>query len=78
MLIRVREVIEWSGCLLCSKVGRVRPGSIVIGIAVCLSDRQYTAHVRLHFVTNLGVAGGLILLQNFGAGRCVHLCCWAS
>ncbi|BDA42266.1 probable surfeit locus protein 4 homolog at C-terminar half [Coccomyxa sp. Obi] len=30
---------------------------------------QYTAHVRLHFVTNLGVAGGLILLQNFGAGR---------
>ena len=34
-----------------------------------MSDRQYTAHVRLHFVTNLGVAGGLILLQNFGAGR---------
>ena len=30
--------------------------------------RQYKAHVRLHFVTNLGVAGGLILLQSFGAG----------
>jgi hypothetical protein len=35
--------------------------------------RQYTAHVRLHFVTNLGVAGGLILLQNFGAGRSVQV-----
>ena len=34
-----------------------------------VSGRQYSAHVRLHFVTNLGVAGGLILLQNFGAGR---------
>ncbi|CAK0770665.1 hypothetical protein CVIRNUC_003790 [Coccomyxa viridis] len=30
---------------------------------------QYKSHVRLHFVTNLGVAGGLVLLQSFGAGR---------
>ena len=29
----------------------------------------YAAHVRLHFVTNLGVAGGLLLLASFGAGR---------
>ena len=34
-----------------------------------LSCRQYKSHVRLHFVTNLGVAGGLVLLQSFGAGR---------
>ena len=30
---------------------------------------SYAAHVRLHFVTNLGVAGGLLLLASFGAGR---------
>ncbi|KAI3426484.1 hypothetical protein D9Q98_008850 [Chlorella vulgaris] len=29
----------------------------------------YAAHVRLHFVTNLSVAGGLLLLGSFGAGR---------
>ena len=31
--------------------------------------RHYHAHVRSHFMTNMGVAGGLILLQSFGAGR---------
>ncbi len=31
--------------------------------------RHYAAHVRLHFVTNLAVCGGLLLLQGFGAGR---------
>mmetsp|Transcript_14227 Transcript_14227/g.42975 ORF Transcript_14227/g.42975 Transcript_14227/m.42975 type:complete len:384 (-) Transcript_14227:2002-3153(-) len=30
---------------------------------------QYAAHVRSHFFTNLGVAGGLLLLQTFGPGR---------
>lgn len=30
--------------------------------------RQYRSHVRSHFFTNLGVAGGLLLLQTFGAG----------
>lgn len=30
---------------------------------------QYAAHVRSHFFTNLGVAGGLLLLQHFGPGR---------
>lgn len=30
---------------------------------------SYAAHVRLHFATNLGVAGGLLLLASFGAGR---------
>eukprot|EP00191_Tetraselmis_sp_GSL018_P004552 CAMPEP_0177596572 /NCGR_PEP_ID=MMETSP0419_2-20121207/11176_1 /TAXON_ID=582737 /ORGANISM="Tetraselmis sp., Strain GSL018" /LENGTH=304 /DNA_ID=CAMNT_0019088537 /DNA_START=1064 /DNA_END=1976 /DNA_ORIENTATION=- len=30
---------------------------------------HYAAHVRSHFVTNLSVAGGLILLQGLGAGR---------
>ncbi|KAL4436580.1 hypothetical protein ABPG75_003719 [Micractinium tetrahymenae] len=29
----------------------------------------YAGHVRLHFATNLGVAGGLLLLASFGAGR---------
>ena len=29
--------------------------------------RHYHAHVRSHFMTNMGVAGGLILLQSFGA-----------
>lgn len=29
----------------------------------------YASHVRLHFVVNLGVAGGLLLLASFGAGR---------
>lgn len=27
------------------------------------------AHVRSHFFTNVGVAGGLLLLQSFGPGR---------
>lgn len=31
--------------------------------------RHYAAHVRSHFVTNLAVSGGLLLLQGFGAGR---------
>ncbi|PRW45162.1 hypothetical protein C2E21_6125 [Chlorella sorokiniana] len=31
--------------------------------------RSYAAHVRLHFMTNLGVAGGLLLLSAMGAGR---------
>jgi|EP01047_Picozoa_sp_COSAG01_P047265 uncharacterized membrane protein YphA (DoxX/SURF4 family) len=26
-------------------------------------------HAREHFVVNVSVAGGLILLRNFGAGR---------
>lgn len=30
---------------------------------------HYRSHVRLHFVTNLAVSGGLIMLQSFGAGR---------
>ncbi|PSC68068.1 family transcriptional regulator [Micractinium conductrix] len=30
---------------------------------------SYSVHVRLHFATNLGVAGGLLLLASFGAGR---------
>ncbi|KAL0026058.1 hypothetical protein WJX79_006016 [Trebouxia sp. C0005] len=30
---------------------------------------QYTAHVRSHFATNLGVSGGLLLLQCCGAGK---------
>jgi len=30
--------------------------------------RQYKSHVRSHFFTNLGVAGGLLLVQTFGAG----------
>mmetsp|Transcript_14171 Transcript_14171/g.36369 ORF Transcript_14171/g.36369 Transcript_14171/m.36369 type:complete len:391 (+) Transcript_14171:154-1326(+) len=30
---------------------------------------HYAAHVRSHFVTNLAVSGGLLLLQGFGAGR---------
>ncbi|KAK9845381.1 hypothetical protein WJX81_005067 [Elliptochloris bilobata] len=29
---------------------------------------HYQAHVRSHFCTNLGVAGGLVLLQSVGAG----------
>ncbi|KAL4444581.1 hypothetical protein ABPG77_002398 [Micractinium sp. CCAP 211/92] len=29
----------------------------------------YAGHVRLHFATNMGVAGGLLLLASFGAGR---------
>lgn len=33
--------------------------------------RQYAGHVRVHFLTNLAVAGGLVLLQSFGAGRSV-------
>ena len=31
--------------------------------------RQYQQHVRSHFFTNVGVAGGLLLLQAFGAGK---------
>ncbi|GLC37247.1 Alanyl-tRNA editing protein Aarsd1 [Pleodorina starrii] len=30
---------------------------------------HYAAHVRLHFFTNVAVAGGLVLLQCLGAGR---------
>eukprot|EP00192_Tetraselmis_astigmatica_P010490 CAMPEP_0117668568 /NCGR_PEP_ID=MMETSP0804-20121206/11624_1 /TAXON_ID=1074897 /ORGANISM="Tetraselmis astigmatica, Strain CCMP880" /LENGTH=377 /DNA_ID=CAMNT_0005476479 /DNA_START=169 /DNA_END=1302 /DNA_ORIENTATION=+ len=30
---------------------------------------HYAAHVRSHFVTNLAVSGGLLLLQGFGAGK---------
>ncbi len=30
--------------------------------------RHYQAHVRSHFCTNVGVAGGLMLLQSMGAG----------
>lgn len=36
---------------------------------VCRPSWSYAAHVRLHFVTNLAVAGGLLLLAGFGAGR---------
>jgi len=32
------------------------------------AGRHYQAHVRSHFCTNLGVAGGLLLLQSVGAG----------
>lgn len=31
--------------------------------------RQFQLHVRSHFFTNVGVAGGLLLLQTFGAGK---------
>lgn len=31
--------------------------------------RQYQLHVRSHFFTNVGVAGGLLLLHTFGAGK---------
>ena len=31
--------------------------------------RQYQLHVQSHFFTNAGVAGGLLLLQTFGAGK---------
>lgn len=34
--------------------------------AACLPCRS---HVRLHFFVNLAAAGGLLLLQSFGAGR---------
>ncbi|CAD7703390.1 unnamed protein product [Ostreobium quekettii] len=30
---------------------------------------HYKSHVRAHFVTNLAVSGGLIMLQSFGAGK---------
>lgn len=29
----------------------------------------YRVHAREHFVVNVSVAGGLILLRNFGAGK---------
>lgn len=32
------------------------------------AGRHYQAHVRSHFCANLGVAGGLLLLQSVGAG----------
>ena len=38
---------------------------------LCGLCRQYAGHVRVHFLTNLAIAGGLVLLQSFGAGRCV-------
>jgi len=34
-----------------------------------LACRQFQLHVRSHFFTNVGVAGGLLLLQGFGAGK---------
>ena len=42
-----------------------------LGRFLCWLHRQYAAHVRVHFLTNLAVAGGLTLLQSLGAGRCV-------
>ena len=36
---------------------------------VLLACRQYEIHRRQHFVTNLSVAGGLLLFQSVGAGR---------
>lgn len=35
----------------------------------CGVCRQFQLHVRSHFFTNVGVAGGLLLLQTFGAGK---------
>ena len=50
------------------------------GTPCCCLCRQYAAHVRVHFLTNLAVAGGLTLLQSLGAGRCSLSCmqCWAQ
>ena len=67
-------------CMLCHAYkakalthdGRVLGDQIALDFcpqSLHLSCRQYKSHVRLHFVTNLGVAGGLVLLQSFGAGR---------
>ena len=41
---------------------------VATGLTVCVRGRHYQAHVRSHFVTNMGVAGGLVLLQSMGAG----------
>lgn len=42
---------------------------LLILIAVRSPCRQYQSHVRNHFATNLGAAGGLLLLQCYGPGR---------
>lgn len=36
---------------------------------IVIANRHYQSHVRLHFITNLAVSGGLVMLQSFGAGR---------
>ena len=38
-------------------------------LSPCAVCRQYQSHVRSHFATNLGAAGGLLLMQNYGAGQ---------
>lgn len=42
--------------------------AVAAGVKVRVRGRHYQAHVRSHFVTNMGVAGGLVLLQSMGAG----------
>ena len=60
----------WTG-----PVARLLAGTLAAEAATCWQfwrdwpTASYAAHVRLHFVTNLGVAGGLLLLASFGAGR---------
>lgn len=45
------------------------PATFEIVILTVIPNRHYRSHVRLHFVTNLAVSGGLLMLQSFGAGR---------
>ena len=61
--------------LYTAPVARLLAGTLAAEAATCWPfgrewpTPSYAAHVRLHFVTNLGVAGGLLLLASYGAGR---------
>jgi alanyl-tRNA synthetase len=36
---------------------------------LCLSFFSYAIHARDHFTVNVGVGGGLLLLQSIGGGK---------
>ena len=57
-------------------VARILSACLALEAALCwqfwsprFASWEYREHVRLHFVTNLSLCGGLTLLQSFGAGK---------
>ena len=55
--------------VLSGPVNAARLAAMLNLSAAASSTALYFPRCRLHFATNLGVAGGLLLLASFGAGR---------